>query len=173
MNMMRRTSILVFAGFLWLPVRASAEDVEPLDSLHGKEAVQKVAAAAPGTVFVMKGQRRTREELVAEATKIAEASAVAAKNAAASSEQELSKARAQFDARQRAELDARNARLRGEFEAAKLRGSSRAISEKRLEQIRVEANTLMQRSRVAPPAERDRIEKRAAELLKEVQSKQP
>jgi len=169
MNPMKPISVLLLAGALTLPARLSAADAPiPLDGLHGRDAVAKVAAAPPGTVFVRKGVSVTREQLIEEIKKMNQEAAAAAKISATTGEEALRKARTEFDQKQKAELAATNARLKAQFEAEKAKLVSRQMSEKRTAEIRTEANLLLQKAQTANPKEREQIEKRAAELLKEV-----
>jgi hypothetical protein len=169
---MIHTRSILAAGLFWAfactPLAIAADEVS-LDGLHGREAAAKISAAAPGTVFLRKGTRVTREELIQEARKQQEAAAEAMKKSSATGEEELRKARAAFEQKQKAELEATNTRLRAQFEAEKAKHVTRQLSEKRTEEIRNEATILMQKVKTASPKEREQIEKRAAELLKEVQ----
>jgi hypothetical protein len=169
MNMMKPISILLLTGVLALPARLSAADAPiSLDGMHGRDAAAKVAAAPPGTVFVRKGVSATREQLIEEIKKMNQEAAASAKSSAASGEEALRKARAQFDQKQKAELAATNARLEAQFAAEKAKIASRQLSEKRMEEIRNEANLLLQKEKNASPKEKEQIEARAAALLKEV-----
>ena len=110
----------------------------------------------------------TREQLIDEVKKMNQEAAASAKGSASSGEEALRKARADFDQKQKAELAATNARLKAQFEAEKAKIASRQLSEKRMEEIRNEANLLLQREKGASPKEKEQIEARAAALLKEV-----
>lgn len=169
MNSMKPISILILAGALAFSARLPAAESEiTLDGLHGKEAAAKVAAAPPGTVFVRKGVSMTREQLIEEVRKMNQEAAASVKKSAVAGEEALRKARAELDQKQKAELAATNARLGAQFEAEKAKLASRQLSEKRMEEIRSEANLLLQREKNASPKEKAQIEKRAAELLREV-----
>jgi hypothetical protein len=169
---MKDSRIILVAGLLWafafVPMASSADETS-LDGLHGREAAAKISAAAPGTVFLRKGTRVTREELIQEARKQQGSAAEAAKKSTVPGDEELRKARAAFEQKQKAELEALNTRLRAQFEAEKARHAMRQLSEKRTDEIRNEAGILLQKAKTASPKEKEQIEKRAAELLKEVQ----
>jgi len=169
MNPMKTISVLILAGAFALPASLSAADPPiSLDGLHGKDAAAKVAAAAPGTVFVRKGVSVTREQLIDEVKKMNAEAEASAKRSSASGDEGLRKARAEFDQKQKAELAATNARLKAQFEAEKAKFAARQLSEKRMEAIRAEATALLQKEKNASPKEKEQIEARAAELLREV-----
>ncbi|HET9793624.1 MAG TPA: hypothetical protein VFS34_04105 [Thermoanaerobaculia bacterium] len=169
MSPIKPFSILILAGVLALPARLSAAETEiSLDGLRGRDAAAKISAASPGTVFVRKGVSVTREQLIDEARKMNAEAAAAAKSSAASGEDALRKATAEFEQKQKAELAATNARLKAQFEAEKAKLASRQMSEKRKDEIRTEATLLLQKAQTANPKEKEQIDRRAAELLKEV-----
>lgn len=74
--------------------------------------------------------------------------------------------RARLLEERRARIAKNNAKMRAEFERLKGRGASGKAQ--RIDAIRVEARKLQVRWRAADPAERERLEKRAAELLRQV-----
>ncbi len=170
--------------FAWAPLAQAADlpaatapgalapPVSSVDQMTKEQFRQMLKAAPDGQVFEFRGQQTTAGALRAIIWQ-------KHKEALAKAQAHAGEARARFEARraqflqaQQAKLQADNARIRTEF--ARLHGaqSTAVVLSPQHQAIQQEAIQLLHRAKTAPPAEQVHIERRAGELLQQLQQLQ-
>jgi hypothetical protein len=130
-----------------------------------KEYRLKLKALPDDTPVEAKGQRMTLGEVRAKERQMSAAAATKMKAAASESKTKFDDYAAKFNEKQQAKLKANNQKVNAEF--ARLNQSGSAQNSRRTE-IENEARALAQRYKNAPPAEKTQIDRRANELLRQL-----
>ena len=129
--------------------------------LKGEQLTKEQFKALPdNAVIEFKGQQKTKSQIIAEEEQKRTQSLAKMKNA---SKSQFEAARAKFLQEQKVKLDADNAKAKTEFERLKTKSSKYA-------EIKKEALQLFNKSKTAPPADQEQIEKRSAELLNQLKA---
>jgi len=167
--MVQRTKILNITFLLLIlclaAFAASSFAAENLSAqgkvLKGEQLTKEQFKALPdNAVIEFKGQQKTKGQIIAEEEQKSKQALAKLKNV---SKPQFEAARAKFLQEQKAKLDADNAKAKAEFERMKTKFSKYA-------EIKNEAMQLQGKSKTAPPAEQEQIEKRANELLQQLEA---
>ncbi len=151
------------------PAIGTPQRPEPGAVVRGDQLTREQFEALPDTATIeVKGQRATKAQIRAKAAKGQEAQAKA-EAASREGKAKFEARRAQFLQQQQAKLEADNGKVSAQL-AGLRRPSVRPQTGRQREALQGEAADLINRSKTASPAERAQIEKRAVELLRQLQS---
>jgi len=127
--------------------------------LKGEQLTKEQFKALPDNALIeFKGQQKTKGQIIAEEEQKSKQALAKMKNV---SKSQFEAARAKFLQEQKAKIEAANAKAKADFNRLKANSAKYAA-------IKQEALQLFNKSKTAPPAEQEQIEKRANELLQQL-----
>jgi hypothetical protein len=147
-------------------VGAARPQLIKTDALTEQQFRRQFRRLPDAAVIEIEGRRATVGELRAESVRRQREAAARLEAATRQARAAVESRRLELERRQQAQLEADNARALAEF--SRLTAAPDAARAQRFEAIREEASRLRARAPRASPAERARIEARAAELLEEL-----
>lgn len=163
---------LFVLGFVDGPVAAQGQQILNLEQMAKqmpkKEYRAKLRSLPDNAPVEFKGQRMTLGEIRAKEKQMLAAAAAKMKAAAAQSKTKFEEYAAQFNEKQQAKLRADNQKVEAEFARLQTTGGGSGQVSKRAA-IENEARELSQRYKNASPAEKAQIDRRAGELLRQLE----